>query len=63
MKKSLFKAGGLQAKTIRSAGILTALSLILSFMLYYSVCWGLITERAKQLDEMFLQTAVDRANC
>ncbi len=62
MKKSLFKAGGLQAKTIRSAGILTALSLILSFMLYYSVCWGLITERAKQLDEMFLQTAVDRAN-
>ena len=62
MKQERPKISRLQVKTIFSAGILTLLSILISFVLYYGVCYRLIAERAEQLDNMFLQTAVERTN-
>ena len=62
MKQERLKISRLQVKTIFSAGILTLLSILISFVLYYGVCYRLIAERAEQLDNMFLQTAVERTN-
>lgn len=62
MKTNLRNPEGLQRRTTVTAAILVAISILVSIVLYDVVCLNLIRDRSDELDDMFIQTAVERTN-
>ena len=52
----------LQHKVTSSAVLLASIAAVLAITLSYFVCLHMVRARAEEMDEMFLQTAVDRTN-